>query len=70
MSKAARSESTRSRRTVPHAALLRGINVGGKHKVPMAALAEVFTAAGCADVQTYIQSGNVVFASFTGQEVE
>ena len=61
MSKAARSESTRSKRTVVHAALLRGINVGGKNKVSMGPLAEVFTGAGCAEVQTYIQSGNVVF---------
>lgn len=45
----------------PHVALLRGINVGGKNKLPMAALAELFSGAGCAGVQTYIQSGNVVF---------
>jgi len=43
-------------------ALLRGINVGGKHLVPMAALSEVFATLGCAGVQTYIQSGNVVFS--------
>ncbi|NUS45003.1 MAG: DUF1697 domain-containing protein [Mycobacteriaceae bacterium] len=42
-------------------ALLRGINVGGRNKVPMALLKETFTALGCLDVQTYIQSGNVVF---------
>ncbi len=44
-----------------HAALLRGINVGGKNKLPMKDLAALFTDAGCSDVQTYIQSGNVVF---------
>jgi uncharacterized protein (DUF1697 family) len=44
-----------------HVALLRGINVGGKHILPMAALAALFTEAGCADVRTYVQSGNVVF---------
>lgn len=44
-----------------HVALLRGINVGGKNLLPMKALAEMFVAAGCADVKTYIQSGNVVF---------
>lgn len=44
-----------------HVALLRGINVGGKNKLPMAGLRAIFTAAGCAAVQTYIQSGNVVF---------
>ena len=44
-----------------HVALLRGINVGGKNKLPMADLAAMFREAGCDDVQTYIQSGNVVF---------
>lgn len=42
-------------------ALLRGINVGGKNILPMADLAKMFVAAGCTDVQTYIQSGNVIF---------
>ena len=44
-------------------ALLRGINVGGKNKLPMEDLAEMFAAAGCRDVRTYIQSGNVVFTA-------
>lgn len=44
-------------------ALLRGINVGGKNKLPMRGLAAIFEAAGCRDVRTYIQSGNVVFRS-------
>lgn len=43
------------------AALLRGINVGGKNKLPMKELAALFAEAGCRDVETYIQSGNVVF---------
>lgn len=42
-------------------ALLRGINVGGKNKLPMADLTRIFDAVGCAAVRTYIQSGNVVF---------
>lgn len=42
-------------------ALLRGINVGGKNKLPMKDLASLFTHAGCNDVRTYIQSGNVIF---------
>jgi uncharacterized protein (DUF1697 family) len=46
-----------------HIALLRGINVGGKNKLPMKNLAVMFTDAGCTDVQTYIQSGNVAFNS-------
>lgn len=44
-----------------HIALLRGINVGGKNKLPMKALAALFREAGCEDVRTYIQSGNVLF---------
>ncbi len=44
-----------------HVALLRGINVGGKNKLPMKDLAAMFADAGCDDVRTYIQSGNVVF---------
>lgn len=42
-------------------ALLRGINVGGKNKLPMNDLRDLFSQAGCRDVQTYIQSGNVIF---------
>jgi uncharacterized protein (DUF1697 family) len=44
-------------------ALIRGINVGGKNMVPMKTLAADLTAAGATDVKTYLQSGNVVFAS-------
>jgi uncharacterized protein (DUF1697 family) len=42
-------------------ALLRGINVGGKNKLPMKDLVSIFERAGCDDVRHYIQSGNVVF---------
>jgi len=42
-------------------ALLRGINVGGKNKLPMKDLAALFREAGCEDVRTYIQSGNVLY---------
>lgn len=44
-------------------ALLRGINVGGNHIVPMQGLRVLLARHGCHDVQTYIQSGNVVFRS-------
>ncbi len=44
-----------------HVALLRGINVGGNNKLPMVTLAAIFEAAGCTEVRTYIQSGNVVY---------
>ena len=45
------------------AALLRGINVGGKTRVPMAELKSALASLGLEDVVTYIQSGNVVFKS-------
>jgi uncharacterized protein (DUF1697 family) len=44
-----------------YVALLRGINVGGKAKLPMRELSAIFAASGATNVQTYIQSGNVVF---------
>ena len=44
-------------------ALLRGINVVGRNKVPMKALASALESAGLRNVRTYIQSGNVVFSS-------
>jgi len=44
-----------------HVALLRGVNVGGKSSLPMKQLVALFLEAGCSDVRTYIQSGNVVF---------
>ncbi len=50
-------------RRVVYVALLRGINVGGKTKIAMAALRDTCTAVGCEDVVTYIQSGNVVLKS-------
>lgn len=40
--------------------LLRGINVGGRHRLPMAELRHLVQAAGGTDVETYIQSGNAV----------
>ena len=46
-----------------HVALLRGINVGGRNKVPMADLREVVAALGHTEVTTYIQSGNVLFST-------
>lgn len=43
--------------------LLRGINVGGKNRLPMGELKELLEKAGCLDVKTYINSGNVFFRS-------
>ena len=46
-----------------YVALLRGINVGGHNKIPMVELRELMNKVGLFEVQTYIQSGNVVFQS-------
>ncbi len=46
---------------IKYAAFLRGINVGGKNKVKMETLREVFAALGFQNVKTYINSGNVIF---------
>jgi uncharacterized protein (DUF1697 family) len=46
-----------------YVALLRGINVGGKNLIGMPALKAAFEALGLTGVSTYIQSGNVLFAS-------
>jgi uncharacterized protein (DUF1697 family) len=46
-----------------HVALLRAVNVGGRNRLPMAELRALFAAEGALEVETYIQSGNVVFAA-------
>jgi len=46
-----------------YVALLRGINVGGKHVLPMKDLAAIFNEAKCSGVRTFIQSGNVLFTA-------
>ena len=43
--------------------LLRGVNVGGRGRVPMAELRALCAGLGWRDVATYIQSGNLVFAA-------
>lgn len=48
---------------VRYVCLLRGINVGGNHKVAMADLRAVFERMGFHDAMTYINSGNVIFSS-------
>ena len=42
-------------------ALFRGINIGGRHLLPMKNLVNLLADLGCAQVRTYIQSGNAVF---------
>ena len=44
-------------------ALFRGVNVGGKNLLPMKELIELFLQVGCRDVNSYIQSGNVLFSA-------
>jgi uncharacterized protein (DUF1697 family) len=51
-----------------YAALLRGINVGGSRKVPMAELRAVMEGLGYDAVRTYLQSGQAVFGSDHGDE--
>jgi uncharacterized protein (DUF1697 family) len=46
-----------------YAALIRGINVGGKNAVPMAGLKTCLEELGFSDVSTYIASGNVILTS-------
>jgi uncharacterized protein (DUF1697 family) len=43
--------------------LFRGINVGGRNKVPMGGLRALLTELGFRNVRTYIQSGNVILQS-------
>lgn len=56
----------RTRATETHVALLRGINVGGRNRIPMRRLVDIFESAECTRVRTYIQSGNVVFDAPSG----
>lgn len=44
-----------------YVALLRGINVGGKNKVPMQTLRDLLARIGATDARTHLQSGNAVF---------
>lgn len=54
--------------TTAWAALLRGINVGGHKRVPMAELRALLTDLGHGDVRTHLQSGNAVFTSSSEDE--
>lgn len=47
--------------TTSYVALLRGINVGSKNRVPMQTLRELLTEIGGTGVRTHLQSGNAVF---------
>lgn len=43
--------------------LLRGVNLGARNRIAMPALRDLLSAAGLADVRTYVQSGNVMLSS-------
>jgi uncharacterized protein (DUF1697 family) len=49
-------------------ALLRGVNVGGNNRLPMADLRTALESDGLSGVRTYIQSGNVLFDSSARSE--
>lgn len=51
-------------------ALLRAINVGGNNLIKMADLRAVLEDTGLTEVETYIQSGNVVFSSRTASKAK
>lgn len=51
-----------------HVVLLRGINLGRTNRIAMPALRAALSDAGFADVQTYVQSGNVVVDSDRGAD--
>ncbi len=44
-------------------ALLRGINISGKHKISMTELKKEFENIGFTEIKTYLNSGNVIFSS-------
>lgn len=52
---------------ITYVAFLRGINVRGKRKVPMAELRAMCERLNLQNVKTYIQSGNIVFKSSMAQ---
>ncbi|QNP66079.1 DUF1697 domain-containing protein [Streptomyces genisteinicus] len=56
--------------TARYAVLLRGINVGGAKRVPMAELRTVLAGLGHDDVATYLQSGNAVLTAEEGDGAE
>ncbi len=51
-----------------YAALLRGVNVGGRSKISMADLKAVLSGLGYQDVRTLLQSGNAVFTATEGPD--
>ncbi len=54
---------------IRYVAFLRAINVAGQKLIKMEELARMFTAAGCKNARTYIQSGNVIFDAASANAV-
>lgn len=54
----------------PVLTLVKGINVGGRRRVPMEPLRAALAAAGLTGVRTHIQSGNVVFDAPSTPDVD
>ena len=54
---------------IRYVAFLRAINVGGQKLIKMQELARIFELAGFKNVRTFIQSGNVIFDSRSGNSV-
>ena len=50
--------------------LLRAVNVGGRNSAPMARVRAAVEGTGARDVRTYVQSGNVIFASSLRSEAK
>ena len=48
---------------ISYISILRGINVGGHNPVKMDALRQLYAELGYSDIQSYIQSGNIIFRS-------
>jgi uncharacterized protein (DUF1697 family) len=67
---------TKNAGTVVMISMLRGVNVGGHNMIKMDALRTLYESLGLLDVQTYVQSGNVVFrtkesgADLLGKRIE
>lgn len=52
-----------------YVAFLRGINISGKNKIPMADLKAGFEELGLVEVKTYLNSGNIIF-SYNGSDIK
>ena len=51
-----------------YACMIRAVNVGGRRKMKMAELRALCGRLGLADVQTYLQSGNLIAGTSLGPE--